>query len=542
MTPFEHLIAAERHRQRPRLRRAALLAALVAAASVLLLGLSGWFITAAAYAGAAGILAAHAFNYMLPSAGIRLLAIVRTGARYGERLASHDAAFAALARIRPALFRAVAASPVARALSLTTGEATARMVQDVDAVEARFVRLSAPWALLAAFASGIALLLIGGWKPALAVVLTLGLLLLLARRLSERLRAPGAAVQRATGLLKEEAAFLAEAAPELRCYGLEDWAAARIAERSAPLGAAVAAQAHVHAWFEGLHALAIGLAAALALLLAAPAGAAVAALCALAGAMTIDGAAPLLRALAQRGAVEEAESRLAAWFADAAPPAPDAVPAQCLSIDGHAIGRGACVALTGPSGCGKTSLLESLIGLRAPPPGRITVDGADPAALPLATLRASFAWMPQDAMLVSGTVRNNLRLAAPEADEAALWRALADAALDDRVRTLPHGLDSWVGQGGERLSGGERRRLALARAFLSGAPWLLLDEPAEGLDPAAEARLIDGLRRRLEQGRGAILVSHRPGILALCARRIEVCIAPGTAEAAPEIEYRAARA
>ena len=93
---LDQLIARERRAQRRRLRQAALFAALVAAASVLLLGLSGWFITAAALAGASGIAAAQAFNYMLPSAGIRLLAIVRTGARYGERLASHAAAFGAL--------------------------------------------------------------------------------------------------------------------------------------------------------------------------------------------------------------------------------------------------------------------------------------------------------------------------------------------------------------------------------------------------------------------------------------------------------------
>jgi len=97
------LIAAERRKERRRLRQAGACAALVAAASVLLLSLSGWFLAAAALAGGAGIVAAQAFNYMLPSAAIRLLAIVRTGARYGERLASHGAAFGALARLRPAL-------------------------------------------------------------------------------------------------------------------------------------------------------------------------------------------------------------------------------------------------------------------------------------------------------------------------------------------------------------------------------------------------------------------------------------------------------
>ena len=144
MTALDTLLAEQRSRQRPMLLRAAAYAALVAGASVLLLGLSGWFITAAAIAGLAGPIFAQGFNYMLPSAGIRLLAIVRTGARYGERLASHEAAFGALARIRPALFRAIAASPVTRALSFSTGEATARIVQDVGVIETRFAMASAP--------------------------------------------------------------------------------------------------------------------------------------------------------------------------------------------------------------------------------------------------------------------------------------------------------------------------------------------------------------------------------------------------------------
>lgn len=108
MTAFDTLIAEERRRQRRGLWRAGGYAAIVATASVVLLGLSGWFITAAAVAGLAGTIAAQGLNYMLPSAGIRLLAILRTAGRYGERLASHDAAFGALARIRPALFLGLA--------------------------------------------------------------------------------------------------------------------------------------------------------------------------------------------------------------------------------------------------------------------------------------------------------------------------------------------------------------------------------------------------------------------------------------------------
>ena len=138
------LVAAERRRQRGSLRLAILCACVATSAAVLLLGVSGWFITAAAFAGAVGGTAVYGFNYMLPSAGIRLLAILRTGARYGERLIGHRAMLDALASIRPQLFRALAAGPVAQALALRRGEATARLVQDVAALETFFIRRSRP--------------------------------------------------------------------------------------------------------------------------------------------------------------------------------------------------------------------------------------------------------------------------------------------------------------------------------------------------------------------------------------------------------------
>mgnify|MGYP000259382353 FL=1 len=219
---LDQLIARERRAQRRRLRQAALFAALVAAASVLLLGLSGWFITAAALAGASGIAAAQAFNYMLPSAGIRLLAIVRTGARYGERLASHAAAFGALAHIRPALFAAIAAAPADRALALGTGEATARLIGDVDAIETRFVRLSGPWGVAAALASGAVLTLLGGIGPALVTMACAAAVLILCYGLARRMEAAGAAVQRSEGALREQFSMLVDAAPELRCFGRTD--------------------------------------------------------------------------------------------------------------------------------------------------------------------------------------------------------------------------------------------------------------------------------------------------------------------------------
>lgn len=524
---LEDLLAAERRREARRLAQAALCAGLVAAASVVLLGLSGWFITAAAIAGAAGPAVAQVFNYMLPSAGIRLLAIVRTGARYGERLTSHYAALGALARLRPALFRAIAAAPVAGALALGRGDATARLIGDVDAIELRFVRRSGPWGAAAALVSGVALTGLGGIAAAATTAACVILLLVVADRLWRGQEAQGRAVQQAQGVLRETFANLSDAAPELRCYGLEDWAAERIAAAGDALAAAQCAQARLSAQFELLHASAIGVAASLALLLSIGAGAPIAALAALAAAMTVDGAAPVMRAMIERGRLREAEERLGALFEAAASEVsePTASPVPAAITIGAPIGcrlePGERLALVGPSGVGKTTLVETLFGLRHAAPGTAAIAGIDVAAMHPAALRRQFAWAPQDAMLISGTVRENLRLAAPDADDIALWAALHDAALDARIRALPGGLDAWVGENGERLSGGERRRLALARAYCADAPWLLLDEPSEGVDAETESLLAARLDVRLRRtGQGLLLVSHRPNMVALCGRRL----------------------
>ncbi len=522
-TPLRRLITAERRRQRGRLLVAGLSAACVAAASVLLLGISGWFITGAALAGAAGVVAASAFNYMLPSAFIRLLAILRTGCRYSERLVGHDAALHALARIRPALYQALAAAPPAEALAISAGDAAARMVQDVDEIEAHFVRRSTVWSAVAACGTGVALLLLVGAAATAGVVAVLAATLFAARRLAAAMEARGRAVPDANGRLKQDFAMLASAAPELRAYGLEDWAAERIADRAQTL---VAAQERVTAaggWFELLQACAAGLAAMLALGMAHAAPLPMAALATLGAVMMIDGAASYMRGLQRRGTLLAAEARLDAMLAPADAPAGASIaamtepPAIALLDIPVRLAPGALVGISGPSGCGKTTFIEQLLKLRDIERDRIRLGGVEINDLDPASVRRCFATAPQTATLLAGTVRDNLLLAQPGATGVEIWTALHDAALDDRVRALPDGLDTWLGEDGARLSGGERRRLALARAFLRDAPWLLLDEPTEGLDQRTEAVVVERLRARLAaRGQGAVLVSHRMAPLAAC--------------------------
>jgi ATP-binding cassette subfamily C protein CydC len=245
----------------------------------------------------------------------------------------------------------------------------------------------------------------------------------------------------------------------------------------------------------------------------------------------MDGASVLARRFERSGEYRAALLRLQDWFASeplVGPPAESTAEAhghpqltgEIALRQGEAwasLPPGGRVQIEGRSGAGKTILVETLLGLRPDMLERLRIDGAAISDWPLEAVRALFAWSPQDTSLVSGTVRDNLLLGRPGADESELWRALHDAVLEARVRRSSEGLDAWVGEGGARLAGGERRRLCLARALLRPAPCLVLDEPAEGLDPPTARQLVERLEARLERtGQGLILVSHREEPVRLC--------------------------
>ena len=144
----------------------------------------------------------------------------------------------------------------------------------------------------------------------------------------------------------------------------------------------------------------------------------------------------------------------------------------------------------------------------APRSGQIRLGGVDIATLPTALVRARIGWLGQTTHLFDDTIAANLLLARPDADETALWAALDAARIGDVVPALPERLDTWVGEGGTRFSGGEGRRLALARALLSTAPILILDEPCAGLDAEAERSFLQTLNETAAD-RTVILITHR---------------------------------
>ena len=182
---------------------------------------------------------------------------------------------------------------------------------------------------------------------------------------------------------------------------------------------------------------------------------------------------------------------------------------------------GSITALAGESGAGKTTLARLLVGLARPESGRILINGQDLTMLAPDSWRSRVAWVPQVPYFTSGTVRENLLLGRPDADQNQINKALEAAAAGQFVSGLPHGLDTLLGDRGAGLSGGEMKRLALARAYLCDATLVVLDEPTAGLDPENE-RLVCEALERLALGRTVLVISHREQTLSRAERVAEM--------------------
>jgi ATP-binding cassette, subfamily B, bacterial len=187
------------------------------------------------------------------------------------------------------------------------------------------------------------------------------------------------------------------------------------------------------------------------------------------------------------------------------------------------VAAGERVCVVGPTGAGKSTLLALLLRFYDPDAGAVELDGTDLRDLGLASLRRQLALVPQDPWILDGTVADNLRFGRPGATDAEVEAAARAALVHEFVHRLPDGWNTQIGEGGVRLSGGQRRRVALARAILRDASVLLLDEPTSGLDAASEQAVLDALDRAAE-GRTVLAVSHR---LSLAARADRVVVLDG---------------
>ncbi|MCB2106933.1 MAG: ATP-binding cassette domain-containing protein [Rhodobacteraceae bacterium] len=527
---FDTTIGQAIRQQRKDVRLAIVAASCAAAASVFLMGLSGWFITGAAFAGLAGLAAVQSFNYLLPSAAIRLLAIIRTVSRYGERLYSHRAALNALAAIRARIFDQILRVRDVRAVS--AGDAVSRLIHDIAALEDNLVRQpSLPAAVIAGIV-GIGLTLFAGPWAASALFVILCAIPLLIRNVTPRLLGDSAIrVAELHGALKAAAVDYAAASPEIVAYQFVNPLREALESQAAALDSARVAYARAESTIGAGLTAASGLAVAAVFGLT-QSGPVETILAAFAAASAVDAFGGFARSLSRDSVVAESILRLESLMKVGAPNAD--LPANELGEVGTieisfggapaTLVKGTRAAIVGRSGCGKSSLLEVLAGYRpAERTKLVSINGHSLSDYHPFQLRQSFALSPQDAQLISGTIRDNLRVARPGVTDDDAWEAMEIACIAADVRALPDKLDAWVGDGGNRLSGGQRKRLSLARALLAGRPWLLLDEPTEGLDSDSELRLIAKLEQWLDHtGTGLIVATHRPALLALAKTRLDL--------------------
>lgn len=525
--------------QRVALLRGAALGIVVLIMGVTLLGLSGWFITAAAAAGLAGL--GTVFDVFRPSAMVRFLALGRTAARYGERLLTHDATLRALETLRLRLLRSYLTAPLQRMQRIRGPQVLNRLMADIDALDgvplrlvlplcsAFVVQLMAAMALWFLVSPVIALWITIGWTA--GAVLVFWPSLVMATPLSRQREAAAQAFR--TRLID-----LIGSRRDLAVYGrLEDQVEAVTAAESRRLAIpldrvdrATGLALSCLATLVGAGTLWLGLQAAQDGLLP-PAFAALAFFAALALFETI---APLRRAASDLGRMAEAARRVRRDLAR-----PDGKPVEqpatardtsaaagaalaihdlrlmrqdgdALLIDGLGldVAAGETVALTGASGCGKSTILLSIAGLSPVAGGEIRVLGRDLSAWPEAALREVLTLLPQRSAIMAGTLRETLQLADPGQSDDMLWSVLKCVHLE-RLAQERGGLDTRLGHFGEGLSGGEARRLALARALLRRPHVLLLDEPTEGLDDETARAVLAGIRAFLPNA-GILMASHRP--------------------------------
>ncbi|MEY3382134.1 MAG: hypothetical protein RL468_2732, partial [Pseudomonadota bacterium] len=179
------------------------------------------------------------------------------------------------------------------------------------------------------------------------------------------------------------------------------------------------------------------------------------------------------------------------------------------------------VALLGRIGCGKTTLQKLILGLYRPSSGAVLIDGIDQRQLDPAELRRQIGYVQQDVMLFYGSLRDNITMGAPLADDAAVLKAAGIAGILDLVNTHPQGFDMLVGERGESLSGGQRQGVAIARAVINDPPIMLLDEPTASMDHSSE----EEVKKRLKefgQGKTMVVISHRTALLDLVDRIIVI--------------------
>lgn len=516
-----------------RLSLGIVLAVVTLLASIGLLTLSGWFLAASSVAGIAGL---YSFNYMLPAAGVRGAAIIRTAARYFERLVSHDGTFRVLQHLRVFTFSKLLPLSPAGLTGYRKGDLLNRLVADVDTLDHLYLRVVSP--LTGALVVILTVTLGLSWLD-WQLALTLGGLMLLTLLLLPPLfyragRSAGIALTTLRGQYRSQLTDWLQGQAELSVYGAANHFRSELDETERRWLSAQKSQASLTGLSQAMLTLVTGFTVVLILWLSAggigsdPEPGALIALFVFCALAAFEALAPVGTAFLHLGQVMASAQRVTevisqdpvVAFTDKASAAPTGAvlsvqnlcfsyPAGQPALEGFSLNvkQGEHIALLGRTGCGKSTLLQLLTRAWDPDSGTITLNGRSLKEWSEPQLRATTSVVTQRVHLFSNTLRENLLLASPSCSDEQLTQSLVQVGLGALLED-DQGLNAWLGEGGRQLSGGELRRLGLARALLHGGDLLLLDEPTEGLDAETEQQILVLLREIAKQ-KTLIMVTHR---------------------------------
>lgn len=510
-----------------------ILAIVTLLASIGLLTLSGWFLSASGVVGFAG---AYSFNYMLPAAGVRGAAIIRTAGRYFERLVSHDATFRVLQHLRVFTFSKLLPLSPAGLARFRQGELLNRMVADVDTLDHLYLRVISP--LIGALVV-ILVVTVGLSILDVSLALTLGgimlaTLLLLPPLFYRAGKPTGEQLTTLRGQYRQQLTGWLQGQAELTIFNASERYRKQMEQTELSWHDAQRRQSELTALSQALMLL-IGGAAVIAMLWLAAGGVgdnlqpgaliALFVFCALAA---FEALAPVTGAFQHLGQVIASALRVSQIIEQqpevSFPTQTGSVPPQVAltlsqvsftypgqpqpaleNLSLH-INAGEHIAILGRTGCGKSTLLQLLTRAWDPQQGTVQLNEMALNSIDEPTLRRTMTLVPQRVHLFSATLRDNLLLAKPDASDETLSDVLRRTGLEKLLEDS--GLNSWLGEGGRQLSGGELRRLGIARALLHDAPLMMLDEPTEGLDATTESQILE-LLADVMRDKTLLMVTHR---------------------------------